>query len=68
MSLIKKLQNVYSCAVYLSHITWYMNYEQLFTFTITIVSLPFWEHVAKWIEHWTQDHKVWGSIPSTGHV
>ena len=21
-------------------------------------SLP-WEHVAKWIEHWTQDQKVW---------
>ena len=20
--------------------------------------LHFWEHVAKWIGHWTQDHKV----------
>ena len=27
-----------------------------------------WEHVAKWIGRWTQDQKVWGSIPSAGHV
>ena len=27
-----------------------------------------WEHVAKWIGRWTLDQKVWGSIPSAGHV
>ena len=26
------------------------------------------EHVAKWIGCWTRDQKVWGSIPSAGHV
>ena len=26
------------------------------------------EHVAEWIGHWTQNQKVWGSIPTSGHV
>ena len=26
------------------------------------------EHMAKWIGHCTQDVKVWGSIPTAGHV
>ena len=34
--------------------------------TSTIVShalVTKWEHTAKWIRHFTQDQKVWGSIP-----
>ena len=27
-----------------------------------------YEHMAKWIEHWTQDQKVWGWISSTGKL
>ena len=27
-----------------------------------------WDHVAKWIGHFTQDQKVWDSIPAGGHV
>ena len=26
------------------------------------------KHVVQWIGNWTLDQKVWGSIPSTGHV
>ena len=36
--------------------------------TLYIVILLYWEHVAKWIGRWTQDQKVWGSIPSAGNV
>ena len=25
-------------------------------------------NVAKWTGHWTQVQKIWGSIPSVGHV
>ena len=27
-----------------------------------------YEHVAWWIGHWTQDQKVWRSIPASGHL
>ena len=27
-----------------------------------------WKHVAEWIGHWTQDQKVWSSIPTASHV
>ena len=33
-----------------------------------VICYYLWEDVAKWIGHWTQDQKVWGSIPSAGHV
>ena len=27
----------------------------------------YWEHVAQLVAHWTQDLKVWNSIPIAGH-
>ena len=33
-----------------------------------ILTTYIWEHVALWTERWTQDQKVWSSIPTAGNV
>ena len=32
------------------------------------VHVSIMKHVAKWIGRWTQDQKVWGSVPTARHV
>ena len=27
-----------------------------------------WKHVAEWKGRWAQDQKLWGSIPTAGHM
>ena len=66
----KMLRLLSSPCVY--HLQCNMEHRISFNIRFTIITIfvrhLVKEHVAKWIGHWTQGQKIWGLIPSVGHM